>query len=223
MIRGVRRGDAPSARVPRSQPVPLLRALVTGWLAVALAASAHRLGGCEAPGAVVMVVSAVAVAVLAAWIGRRRRASVGQSVSVMFGAQLLLHLVFEAGARAHHTATGVAGLPGGPRPGMVVNVAAVLLGTLGNLPRQFPMLAGHGVATLVLAWWLCAGERQLAMVVALGRQRLLAAYAMAAPRVFVERPGIRRLAWHHLAITAAQRSWATTVGRRGPPVALSPA
>lgn len=201
----------------------MLRALVTGWLAVALAAATHRLGSCGVPDAGVLAVGAVAVALVVARMGLVRSASVRQSVSVMLAAQVALHLVFEAGGRAHQVAVGVAGLPGGVRPGLVVNGTAVLLGTLGTLPHQIPMLAGHGVATLVLAWWLCAGERQLVMAVALGRQRLLAAYAEAARPIRAEARDVRRLPWNDLAITAAQRSWATTVGRRGPPVCLSPA
>lgn len=225
MVRGVDRVDVPSARADGTAPAPILRALATGWLVVALAASAHRMGGCEVPGAVTLAGCAAVVALISVRVGLLRTPTFGQSVSVMLGAQLALHVLFETAARAaHYAAAAASSMPGGvPRPGMVVNVAAVLLGTFGNLPDQVPMLAGHGLATLVLAWWLCAGERQLMMTVALGRQRLLEAYALAAPRVRVEQARLRRLPWHDLAIHTAQRPWATTVGRRGPPLAASPA
>lgn len=143
---------APS--VTRSRPAPtagwarLARAGVVGGSSLTLASAAHVAGGGALPGAGLLVIAGVAVALVAVSLtGRRLRFAV--LLTVLCVEQVLLHLLFHA---ATTTARCVAvSMPGHAMPD-------VCGAGSGATAYGGSMLLGHLLAVVATAWLLARGE-----------------------------------------------------------------
>lgn len=198
----------------------LLRALLTGWLVVALGASAHHFGGCQIPGPLTLGVTGLVVT-LAALPNVRRTPSVRRLGAVLVAGQAGLHLLFTVAApdRDHEWVTSAAMTEmndsvGGGLASLLSSVTAAAADML----RQGPLLATHMAAALVLAWWICRGERDLAHVVELGAQRLIGASELwqLPGRTPVHADVV--VVYAAAGITGGQRLSRTVLQRRGPPI-----
>lgn len=132
----------------------LARAGVFGGASLFLATAGHVLGGGTLPGAGLLALTAVGLALVAVTL-TARRLRFGVLLTALGVEQLLLHLLLHASTAAS-TCAAVA-MPGhgmGATAGTVCGAGSA--GTAG-----VPMLLGHALAVLATAWLLARGERWL--------------------------------------------------------------
>ena len=217
-----------------------LRAGVFAASSVALAATAHRLGGGMQPtGKVIAVAVAVLFGFGLVW-ARRERHGAGIA-AVVLASQLGLHAAFALAPSTSMTSgTSTSELnrwaamllchtAGHPATAAQVNAARAALG-LGPLP-QVPMamhmaspfttggaamLATHLVAGVAMAWWLRRGERAAWA----GARRIVRAVLTGVRSVHPLVPPVATLRAAGTAWTPRRWTWRTGLAGRGPPGAL---
>ncbi len=179
----------------------LARAGVFGGSSLFLATAAHVAGGGTLPGAGLLVLTAIGLA-LASVTLTARRLRVGVLLVALGLEQLLLHLIF-------HTATTAATCAAVAMPGHAMSTAA-MCGSGSSTSAGWPMLLGHLLAVLATAWLLARGERWLWTVT----ERVLPYAGTAVGTVRRPRPAVVSV----LATFRGPTRWVLT-GPRAPPFA----
>ena len=178
----------------------LARAGVFGGASLFLATAGHVVGGGTLPGAGLLALTAIGLALLSVTL-TVRRLRFGVLLAALGLEQLLLHLLFHASTTAATCASVI-------MPGHTMSTAVCGSGT--STAASWPMLLGHALAVLATAWLLARGERWLWAVA-----DRIHRYAGAAPgRVRRPRPVV-------VAVVAAfliPARWVLT-GPRAPPLA----
>jgi hypothetical protein len=178
----------------------LARAGVLGGASLFLATAGHVIGGGTLPGAGLLFLTAIGLALLSVTL-TVRRLRFGVLLAALGLEQVLLHLLFHASTAAA-TCAAVA-MPGH-------TMAATVCGTGTATGTSWPMMVGHAAAVLATAWLLARGERWL-----WGVTDRLHRYAATAPgRVRRPRPVVVAV----LAPFLIPSRWALT-GPRAPPIA----
>ena len=132
----------------------LARAAVFGGMSLLLATAGHVAGGGALPGAALLTLTGVGLALVAVSL-TTRRVRFAAVLSVLAVEQLLVHLLF-------HAATAGNGCADVVMPGHAMAATTVCGGTVSNgAAYGWSMLLGHAVAVLVSAWLLARGERWL--------------------------------------------------------------
>jgi hypothetical protein len=178
----------------------LARAGVFGGTSLVLATAGHVVGGGTLPGAGLLVLTAIGLALLSVTL-TARRLRFGVLLAALGLEQLLLHLLFHASTTAATCAAVV-------MPGHTMSTA--VCGSGASTTASWPMVLGHALAVLATAWVLARGERWLwALADRIHR------YLGAAPgRVRRPRPVVVAV----LAAFLVPTRWVLT-GPRAPPVA----
>lgn len=135
--------------------VRLARAGVLGGASLFLATAGHVLGGGRLPGAGVLTLLGVTLALVAVWL-TARRLRFGVLLALLVVEQLGLHLALHA---ATTTACTSLLMPGHAMGATTVCGAGGPAASTGVASGS--MLFGHAVAVLATAWLLSAGERWL--------------------------------------------------------------
>jgi hypothetical protein len=179
----------------------LARAGVFGGTSLVLATAGHVVGGGTLPGAGLLVLTAIGLALLSVTLTVRRLRF--RVLLVGLGLeQLLLHLLFHASTTAATCAAVV-------MPGHSMSAASVCGGG-SAVAAGWPMLLGHALAVLATAWLLARGEQWLWAVA-----DRIHRYAGSAPgRVRRPRPVVVAV----LAAFLIPTRWVLS-GPRAPPVA----
>jgi hypothetical protein len=136
--------------------VRLVRAGIVGGASLTLATAAHVLGGGALPGAGLLAVTGVGLA-LAAVSLTARRLRFEMLLAVLSVEQLLLHLLF-------HASTTMAGCATVTMPGHTMAPTSVCVDG-GAATTGWSMLVAHAVAVAATAGLLARGERWLWRVV----------------------------------------------------------
>lgn len=132
----------------------LARAGVFGGASLFLATAGHVLGGGTLPGAGLLALTAIGLALLAVTL-TARRVRFGVLLTALGVEQLLLHLLFHASTAA--TTCAAVAMPG---HGMGA-AGGTVCGTGSASAAGGSMLLGHALAVLATAWLLARGERWL--------------------------------------------------------------
>jgi hypothetical protein len=190
--------------------VRALRAGVLGTTSLGLALGAHLAAGGHRPSLMLLLVCAGLLAVTAA-TATSARVRLPLLLPLLGVQQVLLHLVFDAGARA--AGCGAVDPHLGHAAGPLLSCTPSAAGTAAGATAGWSMVLAHGVATLAISWLLVRGERALW---ALADRVIRAAAA---------RPTTRRRTIVPLVLATS----GVVVGRRlspaaprGPPVAVLP-
>jgi len=179
----------------------LARAGVLGGASLFLATAGHVVGGGMLPGAGLLALTAIGLALVSVSL-TARRVRFGVLLAILGVEQLLLHLLFHASTTAVTCAAVV-------MPGHAMSAASVCGGASASAVG-WPMLLGHALAVLATAWLLAHGEQWLWRVT----DRILSYARAAAGRVRRPRPVVVAA---HTAFLVPLR-WALT-GPRAPPIA----
>lgn len=131
----------------------LARAGVLGGASLFLATAGHVLGGGTLPGAGLLALTAVGLALVAVTL-TARRLRFGVLLTALGVEQLLLHLLLHASTAAS-TCAAVS------MPGHGMGAAGTVCGTGSAGVAGGSMLLGHALAVLATAWLLARGERWL--------------------------------------------------------------
>jgi hypothetical protein len=178
----------------------LARAGVFGGASLFLATAGHVVGGGTLPGAGLLSLVAMGLALLSVTL-TVRRLRFGVLLAALGLEQLLLHLLFHASTTAATCASVI-------MPGHTMSTAVCGSGT--STAASWPMVLGHALAVLATAWLLAGGERWLWAVT-----DRIHRYAGAAPgRVRRPRPVVVAV----LAAYLVSARWVLT-GPRAPPLA----
>ena len=178
----------------------LARAGVFGGASLFLATAGHVVGGGTLPGAGLLALTAIGLALLSVTL-TVRRLRFGVLLAALGLEQVLLHLLFHASTTAA-TCAAVA-MPGH-------TMSAAVCGSGSSTATSWPMVLGHAAAVLATAWLLARGERWL-----WGVADRLHRYAGAAPgRVRRPRPVVVAV----LATFQIPTRW-VLAGPRAPPIA----
>ncbi|HEY5978627.1 MAG TPA: hypothetical protein VIT41_03240 [Microlunatus sp.] len=179
----------------------LARAGVFGGASLFLATAGHVVGGGVLPGAGLLALTAVGLALVAVTL-TARRLRFGVLLAALGVEQVLLHLLFHASTTAATCAAVV-------MPGHGMSAASVC-GTGAPAVADWPMLVGHALAVLATAWLMARGERRLWALA----DRIHRCAWTAAGRVRRPRPTVVAVLVTFLAPTR----WVLT-GPRAPPLA----
>jgi hypothetical protein len=179
----------------------LARAGVFGGASLFLATAGHVVGGGTLPGAGLLALTAIGLALLSVTL-TVRRLRFGVLLAALGLEQVLLHLLF-------HASTAAATCAAVAMPGHAMSSSAVC-GTGTATATSWSMLWGHAAAVLATAWLLACGERWL-----WGVADRLRRYAGAAPGR-VRRP--RPVAVAAISAFLSPTPWVLT-GPRAPPIA----
>ena len=176
----------------------LARAGVFGGASLFLATAGHVVGGGTLPGAGLLALTAIGLALLSVTLTvRRLRFEV--LLAALGVEQILLHLLFHASTTAATCAPVL--MPG--------HTMSTVCGMGAATAASWPMLLGHALAVLATAWLLARGERWLWAVA-----DRIHRYAGSAPgRVRRPRPVVVSV----LAVFLVPARWVLT-GPRAPPV-----
>ena len=178
----------------------LARAGVFGGASLFLATAGHIVGGGTLPGAGLLTLTAIGLALMSVTL-TVRRLRFGVLVAALGVEQLVLHLLF-------HASTTAATCAAVTMPGHTMSTA--VCGSGASSAASWPMVIGHALAVLATAWMLARGERWLWAVADRLRR-----YAGSAPgRVRRPRPVVVAV----LATFLIPARWVLT-GPRAPPVA----
>lgn len=178
----------------------LARAGVFGGASLFLATAGHVVGGGRLPGAGLLALTAIGLALLSVTL-TVRRLRFGVLLAALGLEQVLLHLLFHASTTAA-TCAAVA-MPGH-------TMAAAVCGSGSSTATSWLMVLGHAAAVLATTWLLARGERWL-----WGVADRLHRYAGAAPgRVRRPRPVVVAV----LATFQIPTRW-VVAGPRAPPIA----
>ena len=178
----------------------LARAGVFSGASLFLATAGHVVGGGTLPGAGLLALTAIGLAMLSVTL-TVRRLRFGVLLASLGLEQLLLHLLFHASTTAATCASVI-------MPGHSMSSAVCGSGT--STAASWPMVLGHALAVLATAWLLARGERWLWAVA-----DRIHRYASSAPGP-VRRP--RPVVVAVVAAFLVPARWALT-GPRAPPVA----
>ena len=178
----------------------LARAGVFGGASLFLATAGHLVGGGTLPGAGLLALTAIGLALLSVTL-TVRRLRFGVLLAALGLEQVLLHLLFHASTTAATCAAVI--MPGH-------TMSSAVCGSAAPTAASWPMVIGHALAVLATAWMLARGERWLWSVA-----ERIHRYAGSAPGR-VRRP--RPLVVAVLAAFLAPTRWVLT-GPRAPPVA----
>ena len=178
----------------------LARAGVFGGASLFLATAGHVVGGGTLPGAGLLALTAIGLALLSVTL-TVRRLRFGVLLAALGLEQVLLHLLFHASTTAA-TCAAVA-MPGH-------TMAAAVCGSGSSTATSWPMVLGHAAAVLATAWLLARGERWLWGVA----DRLHRYTGAAAGRVRRPRPVVVAV----LATFQIPTRW-VLAGPRAPPIA----
>ena len=177
----------------------LARAGVFGGASLFLATAGHVVGGGTLPGAGLLALAAIGLALLSVTLTvRRLRFEV--LLAALGVEQILLHLLFHASTTAATCAPVL--MPG--------HTMSTVCGMGASTTASWPMVLGHALAVLATAWLLARGERWLWAVA-----DRIHRYAGSAPGR-VRRP--RPLVVAVLAAFLGHTRWVLT-GPRAPPIA----
>ncbi len=179
----------------------LARAGVFGGASLFLAAAGHVAGGGTLPGAGLLMLTAIGLALVSVTL-TARRVRFAVLLAGLAVEQILLHLLFHAASTAVTCAAVV-------MPGHSMSGASVCGGGAAST-SGWPMLVGHTLAVLATAWLLARGERWLWRVA----DRLLPQVGPSAGRV----RRARAVVVPALGVFLAPTRWALT-GPRAPPLA----
>ena len=128
----------------------LARAGVLGGASLFLATAGHVVGGGTLPGAGLLALTAIGLALLSVTL-TARRLRFGVLLAGLGLEQLLLHLLFHASTTAATCASVL--MPG--------HTMSTVCGSGTSTAASWPMLLGHALAVLATAWSLARGERWL--------------------------------------------------------------
>lgn len=155
-----------SPAVPGATPaqgwVRLARAGILGSASLFLATAGHEIGGGALPGAGLLAVTGVALALVSVSLTTRRLRFV-PLLAVLGVQQLLLHLLFHAATASSACAT--VAMPGHPMTSAAASTPVTACGPGAAATTGWSMLLGHALAVLATAWLLAHGERWLWRVV----------------------------------------------------------
>jgi len=139
--------------------VRLARAGIFGGASLLLATAGHTVGGGTLPGAGLLALTGVGLALIAVSL-TARRVRLPALLAVLAVEQVLLHLLFHA-ATAAGRCTDLA-MPGHTMAAPAVCASPVSSSAVpSSAAYGWSMLLGHAVAVLVTAWLLARGERWL--------------------------------------------------------------
>lgn len=134
--------------------VRLVRGAILGGSSLVLATGAHVVGGGSLPGGALLVLTGVALAVVAVSL-TVRRLRFAPLFAVLGLEQVLLHVLF-------HAATTAASCTAIPMPGHAMPATTVCgSGSGGAAATGWAMLLAHALAVAATAWLLACGERWL--------------------------------------------------------------
>ena len=126
----------------------LARAGVFGGASLFLATAGHVVGGGTLPGAGLLALTAIGLALLSVSL-TARRLRFGVLLAILGLEQLLLHLLFHASTTPATCASVI-------MPGHTMSTAVCGSGT--SSATSWPMVLGHALAVLATAWLLARGE-----------------------------------------------------------------
>lgn len=201
---------AVSGAAPAQGWARLARAGILGSASLFLATAGHVIGGGALPGAGLLAVTGVALALVSVSLTTRRLRFV-PLLAVLSVGQLLLHLLFHAATAASTCAT--VAMTGHSMASTMTSTSTS--GTVaacggGGAVTGWPMLLGHALAVLVTAWLLAHGEQWLWRIVDRVHRHAAAGPSRRRRRRIVIVVGIG-------ACSLVERAW-SPAGPRGPPI-----
>lgn len=195
--------SAVSGSAPAQGWVRLARAGILGSASLFLATAGHVIGGGALPGAGLLALTGVALALISVSLASRRL-RFGPLLAVLSVEQALLHLLFHAATAA--SACAVVAMPGHAMTSPMTSVTGCSEGAAVTV--GWPMLLGHALAVAATAWLLAYGEQWLWRVVERAHR-----YATARP----SRRRRRIVVVGARASSTVEHAW-SPAGPRGPPV-----
>lgn len=186
--------------------VRLTRAGILGGASLFLASAAHLLGGGALPGAGLLALTGVGLALSAVSLTARRRGFGGLLVALAVQ-QVVLHLLFHASTTASTTGSACATVL---MPGHVMAPSSVCASGAAATGASWTMVVAHTLAVVLTGWLLARGERWLWQLV----ERVRACAPASAGTVRRARPQVSPLPWR----PAGPRCW-DPAGSRAPPLA----
>lgn len=194
-----------SVAAPAQGWVRLARAAILGSTSLFLATAGHMIGGGTLPGAGLLAVTGVALALVSVSLTSRRLRFV-PLLAVLSVEQGLLHLLFHAATTGSICTTGA--MAGHAMTAAPASPSLTGCGLGAATTTGWSMVLGHALAVVATAWLLAYGERWLWRVVERTHR-----YATARPsrrrrpRIVIVGSGAR---W------CLERAW-RPAGPRGPP------